>query len=274
MGVHQLINHSRWLLCLANRHSERVTESRSVCPVCGWSRLSVPPYQDWPGLPVGEGAAPPYEDTFRGASYEVCPSCGFEFGFDDHPGAGDGDSFDEYRARWIAEGCPWWSTSVPMPPGWRGIEQARAAGLLTQSRGCSGEDCLLRRDEAGLFVVAVGLLSGGVTLALATVAAAPSEKAVNTIALLAGVIMFAGFGILARVEWTVGRRARDGRPGPTLRQPASLRRWLYRIESVRAAGRLIAGESTVGGAVATAILVAPLGAALAAAVRLAITAFR
>jgi len=34
---------------------------------------------------VPVGATPPYEDLFGKPSYEVCKSCGFEFGNDDKP---------------------------------------------------------------------------------------------------------------------------------------------------------------------------------------------
>jgi hypothetical protein len=101
----------------------------TTCPVCGWTGLSVKPYEDWPGLPVPDRARPPYQDTFGGASYEVCRSCGFEFGFDDHPGAGDGVSFDEYRSKWIADGCHWWSQTEPEPNRWDPNEQLRGGGL-------------------------------------------------------------------------------------------------------------------------------------------------
>jgi hypothetical protein len=101
----------------------------TVCPVCGWGRLHGPPYKEWPGLPVSPVARPPYEDLFGGASYEVCVSCGFEFGFDDNPGTGDGVSFEQYRAEWIASGCRWWFTKRSPPPGWDGLEQLHRAGL-------------------------------------------------------------------------------------------------------------------------------------------------
>lgn len=59
------------------------------CPVC-----------EWPNL--GED---PLERTF-----EICPQCGVEFGYDDA-----GNTHAELRARWIAAGRPWWSRVTPKP---------------------------------------------------------------------------------------------------------------------------------------------------------------
>ena len=81
------------------------------------------------GTPCAERSKSAVQRSFGGASYEVCSSCGFEFGFDDHPGAGEGVSFDEYRKHWVATGCVWWFTQHPPPPSWDGREQLRQAGL-------------------------------------------------------------------------------------------------------------------------------------------------
>jgi hypothetical protein len=79
-----------------------------TCPVCGY-----------PGL--GEEPRP----ASGGGSYEICPSCGFQFGVDDDD---RGETFDDWRARWAAAGSPWRSASPP-PPGWDAAAQLRAAGL-------------------------------------------------------------------------------------------------------------------------------------------------
>lgn len=72
---------------------------RFTCPVCGYPGLLEPPYS-----PSG------------GGSYEICPSCGFEYGFT------DGDShytFESWRERWVAEGMPWHSEWIePRPQDW------------------------------------------------------------------------------------------------------------------------------------------------------------
>jgi len=76
------------------------------CPVCGDANLKQAPYTTWP--PPGDvQISPPYEDFLGGASYEVCVRCGYEFGYDDNPGTAPGESFGEYRERWIERGRPW-----------------------------------------------------------------------------------------------------------------------------------------------------------------------
>lgn len=111
-----------------------MNDSTLTCPVCGFPGLSVRPYADWPGLPLPQGAAPPYQDQFGSPSFEICPSCGFEFGFDDHPGAsGSATSFAEHRQGWVAGGCGWWSRADRRPIGWSGPEQLAQAGLTSDS---------------------------------------------------------------------------------------------------------------------------------------------
>ena len=47
-------------------------------------------------------------------SYEVCPNCGFEFGFDDNPGgSAAADSFESYRAEWEQSGSVRFSKKAP-----------------------------------------------------------------------------------------------------------------------------------------------------------------
>jgi hypothetical protein len=74
-----------------------------ACPVCGYPGLDEPPWA---------------EDS---PSYDICPCCGVEFGYDDFA-AGDADlrpaRHRELRRRWIDAGRPWWSQSRPPPPGW------------------------------------------------------------------------------------------------------------------------------------------------------------
>lgn len=81
-----------------------------ICPVCGYPGLAEPPYN---------------EDG--GGSFEICPSCGFEFGFDDQS---EGISHDEYRARWLADGAPWFDPEQK-PEDWN--LQAQLANLDPQS---------------------------------------------------------------------------------------------------------------------------------------------
>jgi hypothetical protein len=81
---------------------------RYVCPVCGFPELDEPPYID-----------------SRNGSFEICASCGFEFGVSDD----DEDyTFESWRAEWIARGMPWNSVGRPQPAGWD--PQAQLTTLL------------------------------------------------------------------------------------------------------------------------------------------------
>ncbi len=71
---------------------------KHTCPVCGFNGLKEPSY--------GKSDEP---------SYEICPCCGFEFGFD-----GDNNNqavFTEFRQRWIENGTPWFMQKLK-PKNW------------------------------------------------------------------------------------------------------------------------------------------------------------
>ncbi|HSI13899.1 MAG TPA: hypothetical protein VK961_17770 [Chthoniobacter sp.] len=76
---------------------------KHTCPVCGWPELHEPPRS-------ASGAA----------SFELCPCCGFEFGFDDDD---QGLTYEQARTRWIAGGMKWWSSSRPAPAEWNASRQ-------------------------------------------------------------------------------------------------------------------------------------------------------
>ncbi len=76
-----------------------------TCPVCGYPDLEEPPR-----APSG------------GGSYEICPSCGFQFGVDDDD---KGLTFAQARERWVQKGYPWRSKGRPQPRGWDGEAQLR-----------------------------------------------------------------------------------------------------------------------------------------------------
>ena len=78
-----------------------------TCPVCGFPGLSEPAY-----------------DEHGCASFDICPSCGTEFGYDNAT-----RSAEELRKRWIETGAPWGSKTTPPPPGWDGTKQLANAGL-------------------------------------------------------------------------------------------------------------------------------------------------
>ena len=67
------------------------------CPVCGFRGLKEVPYD--------EHGAP---------SYEICPCCGFEFGFD---GFNNSIAYVDFRQRWIKNGARWFIPGLK-PEGW------------------------------------------------------------------------------------------------------------------------------------------------------------
>lgn len=84
-----------------------VSLGNHICPVCGYSGLDDPPYNE------------------RGVgSDEICPCCGFQFGYDDYP---DGPlAFTKWRHNWINGGYRWFSKCILPPDGWDPKEQLRA----------------------------------------------------------------------------------------------------------------------------------------------------
>lgn len=76
------------------------------CPICGYPGLL-----DRPRTANG------------GGSDEICPSCGFQFGYtDDDLGFTD----EQWRAKWTSEGMPWADPVHPHPAGWDPVAQLRA----------------------------------------------------------------------------------------------------------------------------------------------------
>lgn len=87
------------------------------CPVCGYPYLEEPPRSPVTG----------------GGSYEICPSCGFEFGVTDDD---EGHSYAEWRHLWIAQGMPWNSARVrSSPDGWDPTAQLRELDRGDQAPG-------------------------------------------------------------------------------------------------------------------------------------------
>ncbi|PST17389.1 hypothetical protein C7U60_20185 [Mesorhizobium plurifarium] len=77
------------------------------CPVCGYPHLDEPPY-DSTGCPT----------------YNICPCCGTEFGYDDAS-----VSHNVLRSQWINRGMTWWSKHVDPPKDWDPNTQLSDAGL-------------------------------------------------------------------------------------------------------------------------------------------------
>jgi hypothetical protein len=73
------------------------------CPVCGFHGLDEPAY-----------------NSFGCPSFEICPSCGTEFGYDDAK-----KSHESLRDEWIAKGMPWWADDKPAPD-WDPVQQLRS----------------------------------------------------------------------------------------------------------------------------------------------------
>jgi len=68
-----------------------------TCLVCGYPELDEPP-----------------RSNNGGGSYEICPSCGFQFGVDDD----EGIAYATWRERWIAAGMTWSSIGRARPATW------------------------------------------------------------------------------------------------------------------------------------------------------------
>ena len=74
------------------------------CDVCGYSRLSQPPWGD-------DGKTP---------TYDICPCCGVEFGYEDCTQK----SKDSFREKWLNNGAKWFDESKK-PQNWDLEEQFR-----------------------------------------------------------------------------------------------------------------------------------------------------
>ena len=90
-----------------------MTSQQYTCPVCGYPALTE--------RPRGAG----------GGSYEICWSCGFEFGVTDDD---LGYTYDAWRQQWIDRGMPWDSADLrPPPPEWDPVGQL--AKVINDERG-------------------------------------------------------------------------------------------------------------------------------------------
>src|SRR5271165_7007649 len=92
------------------------------CPVCGYAM----------------------EDPPR--DYNICPSCGTEFGVSDI-----NSSIDALRQVWLATGAQWWSTTEPRPQNWN------AAVQLAAVTACGVE--VLRDNPKAVMAMAAGATS-------------------------------------------------------------------------------------------------------------------
>ena len=89
-------------------------EPLNRCPVCGFLGLAEPPYSDASGY-----------------SYEICRSCGFQFGVSDDD---EGFTYDSWRSKWIAAGLRWSSVATKPPLNRSAIDDLRAIGIEVPGR--------------------------------------------------------------------------------------------------------------------------------------------
>ncbi len=75
-----------------------------ICLVCAYPGLAEPP-----------------RTKSGGGSYEICPSCGYQFGVDD-----DDKEIPHatWRKKWQAAGSKWSSKSIPQPKNWKPAKPA------------------------------------------------------------------------------------------------------------------------------------------------------
>ena len=92
---------------------KRKIESRG-CPVCGF-----PEFQAL--------------DNSRRVTWEICPACSAESGYEYQAETEEEHLFD-LRRRWFVErGGAWWSPHQKSPAGWNAREQLQKAGLSVPS---------------------------------------------------------------------------------------------------------------------------------------------
>ena len=75
---------------------------KHACPICGYSKLKEAP-----------------RSASGGGSYEICPSCGFQFGVSDDDA---GFTFAQWRSAWKKGGMKWASVT-PAPKNWDAAAQ-------------------------------------------------------------------------------------------------------------------------------------------------------
>lgn len=79
---------------------------KHICLVCNYQGMYDMPY-DHRGVP----------------SDEICPCCGFHYGYDDDGICKNEESYDKWRDEWIKNGCVWFSEGRKPPANWNPAEQ-------------------------------------------------------------------------------------------------------------------------------------------------------
>ena len=99
-----------------------------ICPVCDYPKLSESPRSE-----------------FGGGSFEICPSCGFQFGVNDDD---EGISYETWRRRWEAVGMPWKSAALKQPATWKPVAKHVAPGGAALRRPGESAAQAQTRDDA------------------------------------------------------------------------------------------------------------------------------
>jgi hypothetical protein len=81
---------------------------KHICPICGYAKLTE--------APRGQSG---------GGSYEICPSCGFQFGVSDDD---SGYTYATWRTEWKKNGMEWASVSGA-PKSWNAAKQLKNLAL-------------------------------------------------------------------------------------------------------------------------------------------------
>lgn len=91
---------------------------QNLCLVCGYGQLYEPPVDE------------------RGiSSDEICPCCGFHYGFDDDDIRDGIDVYEIWREEWVSGGCMWFSEGRKPPEDWNPVRQLQgASGSLSENK--------------------------------------------------------------------------------------------------------------------------------------------
>jgi hypothetical protein len=81
-----------------------------VCPICGYPNLNEAPYDD-------NGCT----------SFNICPCCGTEFGYDDFT-----TPHSVLRKKWIIGGMKWWNKNLLPPNNWNPKDQLNKLSIFSQ----------------------------------------------------------------------------------------------------------------------------------------------
>ncbi len=102
--------------------------AKHICPICTYPKLQEAP-----------------RSTSGGASFEICPSCGFQFGVSDDD---DDISYDEWRDQWVAEGMIWSSKGIPRPKGWKAPVPPAAPAPVAKKKAAPAKKAAAKKAPA------------------------------------------------------------------------------------------------------------------------------